>query len=52
MAEHQSLVFRGPETTEAFFADRQRFWTSWTHFAQGSLVFIVLLLIGMAVFLL
>ncbi len=52
MAEHQSTVFRGPDTPEAFLADRQRFWESWTHFTLGSVIFLVLLLIGMAVFLL
>ncbi len=52
MAEHQTTVFRGPETPEAFLADRQRFWHAWTSFTLGSVIFLVLLLIGMAVFLL
>ena len=52
MAEHQTTVFRGPETPEAFLADRQRFWESWTHFTLGSIIFLVLLLVAMAVFLL
>lgn len=51
MAEHQTTVFRGPETPEAFLADRQRFWEGWTRFTRGSLIFLILLLIAMAVFL-
>lgn len=51
MAEQHTTVFRGPETPEAFLADRQRFWDSWTHFTLGSVIFIILLLIAMAVFL-
>ena len=51
MADHQDTVFRGPSTPEAFLADRQRFWEGWTHFTLGSLIFIILLLIFMAVFL-
>jgi len=52
MAEHHSTVFHGPETPEAFLADRQRFWEAWTHFTLGSVIFLVVLLIAMAVFLL
>jgi hypothetical protein len=40
------------ETPEALLADRQRFWSSFTHFTLGSVIFIVLLLVGMAIFLL
>ncbi len=40
------------ETPEAFLADRQRFWSGFTHFTLGCVIFIVLLLIGMAIFLL
>jgi hypothetical protein len=52
MAEHQTTVFRGPETPEAFLADRQRFWDAWTHFTTAAVVFLVVLLVAMAVFLL
>ena len=40
------------ETPEAFLADRQRFWASFTHFTLGSVIFIIVLLVLMAVFLL
>jgi hypothetical protein len=50
MAEH-STSFQGPETPEAFVADRQRFWSGFTHATLGSVIFMVLLLIAMAVFL-
>ncbi len=43
--------FRGPETEEAFLADRQRFWTAWTRFTLWNVVAIVVLLILMTVFL-
>jgi hypothetical protein len=40
------------ETPEAFLADRQRFWNSFTSFTFWSVIAIVILLVGMAVFLL
>jgi hypothetical protein len=40
------------ETPEEFLADRQRFWNGFTHFTLAMVIFIVLLLVGMAVFLL
>jgi hypothetical protein len=40
------------ETPEAFLADRQRFWNGFTQFTLGSVIFVILLLVGMAVFLL
>ncbi|HTI82850.1 MAG TPA: hypothetical protein VL614_20550 [Acetobacteraceae bacterium] len=40
------------ETPEAFLADRERFWSGFTHFTLGSTIFIVVLLILMAIFLL
>ena len=40
------------ETPEAFLADRQSFWDGFTKFTLWTVIFIVLLLIGMAVFLL
>lgn len=51
MAEH-STVFTGPDTQEAFLQDRQRFLHGFTKFTFGTVVFLALLLIGMAVFLL
>jgi len=51
MAE-QSTRFHGPETQDAFLADRQRFWGGFTSAAVGTTVFLILLLIAMGVFLL
>jgi hypothetical protein len=51
MAEH-STTFRGPETPEAFLADRQRFWNFFTNANLFGVIFMVILLVGMAVFLL
>ena len=40
------------ETPEAFLADRQRFWSGFTHFTLASVIFVVLVLVLMAIFLL
>jgi hypothetical protein len=46
-----STRFTGPETPEAFLADRQKFWASFTSFTTGSVIFLVLLLALMGLFL-
>jgi hypothetical protein len=51
MAEH-STVFTGPETQEAFLADRERFLHGFTRFTFAMVIAVVVLLVGMAVFLL
>ncbi len=51
MAEYDNR-FRGPETPEALLADRQRTWGAFTGATMGAVIFTVLVLIGMAVFLL
>ena len=51
MAE-QSTRFHGPETQEAFLADRQRFWGGFLNAATGTMIAVILLLIAMGVFLL
>ena len=54
MSDH-SHAARPPmraETPEAFLADRQRFWGSFTHFTLGSVIFMIVLLVLMAIFLL
>ena len=54
MSDH-SHVAHSParvETPEAFLADRQRFWSSFTYFTLGSVVVVILLLVAMAFFLL
>ena len=51
MAEH-STTFHGPDTPDAFVADKQRFWNGYTKLTLGGAIFIVVLLVGMAVLLL
>lgn len=51
MAE-QSTRFHGPETQEAFLADRMKFWGGFTSATTGTVIFLILLLVGMGVFLL
>jgi hypothetical protein len=41
----------GPNTPEAFIADRQIFWTRFTHFIVAAVIGLAALLIGMAIFL-
>jgi hypothetical protein len=54
MSEHSHTADSpmGAETPEAFLADRQSFWNGFTKFTLGVVIFIVLLLVGMAIFLL
>jgi hypothetical protein len=40
------------ETPEAFLADRQGFWDGFTKFTLWCVIFLIVLLVGMAVFLL
>ena len=53
MSDHATTAHRTTpvETPEAFLADRQRFWSGFTHFTQGSVISIDILLILMAIFL-
>jgi hypothetical protein len=53
MAEHgTSMHYTGPSTTEALFEDRQKFWGSFMHATLGGIIFMVILLVAMATFLL
>lgn len=56
MADHSttapSSMTTRSETPDAFLADRQRFWDGFTHFTLYSVIFVVLVLVGMAIFLL
>ena len=52
MSQHTTTPTAPVETPEAFLADRQSFWDGFTHFTQWSVVFIVMLLVLMAIFLL
>ena len=48
---HQPTVFRGPDTEEAFLADKLRFWGGVGKSIVGTVIFMAVLLIGMALFL-
>lgn len=50
MAQHNT-VFRGPETQEAFYAEKLRFWGGVNKASIGVVVATVLLLIAMVVLL-
>ncbi|HSU05724.1 MAG TPA: hypothetical protein VLI93_09135 [Acetobacteraceae bacterium] len=50
MAQRPARV-TGPETEEAFLADRQRFWLGFTSFTFWIVVSVIILLILMTVFL-
>jgi hypothetical protein len=50
MAEH-STTFTGPTTIEGLTADRQRMWNGFTSATTGTVIFLVILLAGMAIFL-
>ncbi len=54
MSEHSHAVPppMQAETPEHFLADRQSFWNGFTKFTLASVIFVVLLLVGMAIFLL
>jgi hypothetical protein len=49
---HAAPTTTGDETPQAFLADRQSFWNGFTRFTLYSVIFLVVLLVGMAVFLL
>jgi hypothetical protein len=48
---HQPTNFTGPNTQDAFLADKLRFWDSVGKWIVGTVIFMVLLLVAMAVFL-
>ncbi len=48
---HQSEIFTGPETQDAFAADRQRAFNGFVTFATVSCIFMAILLALMAIFL-
>ena len=52
MAEHGTITrYTGPTTPEAFFEDRQRFWSGFMNATLAMIIFMVVLLVCMAVFL-
>jgi hypothetical protein len=48
---HQPTAFRGPDTQEAFLAEKLRFWGGVGKAIIGTIIFMAALLIGMAAFL-
>jgi hypothetical protein len=48
---HQPTVYRGPDTQEAFLADKLRFWGGVGKAITSVVIFVAVVLIGMAVFL-
>lgn len=52
MAEQEVHETQGPNIDEAFIADRQRFWSSFTTMTVYAVVALVVLLVLMAIFLL
>jgi hypothetical protein len=52
MASHGTARYTGPETIEALTADREKMWATFTSATTGAIIFMVVLLIGMAWFLL
>lgn len=54
MSGHHSTSSQlaAPATLDAYFADRQRMWSTFTGATLAGIIFVVLLLVGMAVFLL
>lgn len=52
MADHSAAQHTGPESIDALTEDRVRMWSGFTNAILAAVVFVVLLLIGMAFFLL
>jgi hypothetical protein len=52
MASHGTARYTGPETIEALTADRQKMWAGFTSATVGVVILVIVILVGMAVFLL
>ena len=52
MASQGNVRYTGPDTIEALTADREKMWASFTTATLGTIILMVVLLVGMAVFLL
>jgi hypothetical protein len=52
MATHGTTRYTGPDSIEALTADREKMWHGFTNATTGLVIFMVILLVGMAVFLL
>lgn len=51
MASHGTARYTGPDTIEALTQDREKMWTSFTSATTAAVIFLIIVLIGMAVFL-
>ena len=51
MADHAPTRYTGPETIEALTADREKMWAGFTGATTGTVIFMIVLLVAMAVFL-
>jgi hypothetical protein len=49
---HAPARYTGPETIEALTADREKMWHGFTNATVGVVIFMVVLLVSLAVFLL
>lgn len=52
MATQGTARYTGPESIEALTADREKMWHGFTNATTGLVIFMVILLVGMAIFLL
>lgn len=52
MASHGTARYTGPESIEALTADREKMWGTFTSVTTGSVIVMIVLLVGMAFFLL
>ncbi len=52
MASQGNARFTGPDTIEALTEDREKMWSGFTSAATGAIIVMIVLLIGMAFFLL
>lgn len=52
MASQGTARYTGPDTIEALTADREKMWAGFTSATTGVVILMVVVLVGMAVFLL
>ena len=51
MADHAPARYTGPQTIEALTADREKMWAGFTSATTGTVIFMIVLLVAMAAFL-
>lgn len=52
MASHEPARYTGPDSLDALIEDRQKMWSAFTSATTGLIIFMIVLLVGMALFLL